>query len=128
MHSRVETGERLDADKKLWWLRIDRRLQFRGGRRSFTADGVQSVRIDQPLNKALRQAHALLERCTDARGEIVRVPEDPRERMLIRLAFLDPKIQTAILHGRQPADLTLESLRRLKLPLAWDDQRTAIGG
>jgi site-specific DNA recombinase len=127
MLARIEAGERLDADRKIWWLRIDRRLQFRGGRRSFTAEGVQSVRIDQPLNKALRQAHALLERCTDPRGELVRVPEDPRERMLIRLAFLAPEIQTDILHGRQPADLTLESLRRLKLPLAWDDQRIALG-
>lgn len=46
----------------------------------------------------------------------------------LQLAFLAPDIVEAILDGRQPAELTARRLQRLeKLPLLWDEQRTAIG-
>src|SRR6202007_92728 len=45
-----------------------------------------------------------------------------------RLSDLAPDITQAILDGRQPRDLTAEKLlEHSRLPLAWHDQRTALG-
>jgi DNA invertase Pin-like site-specific DNA recombinase len=47
---------------------------------------------------------------------------------LVRLSYLAPDITQAILDGRQPRDLTPEKLlEHSRLPLAWHDQRTALG-
>src|SRR5712672_309051 len=47
---------------------------------------------------------------------------------LVRLSYLAPDITHAILDGRQPRDLTAEKLlAHSRLPLAWHDQRTALG-
>jgi site-specific DNA recombinase len=47
---------------------------------------------------------------------------------LVRLSYLAPDITQAILDGRQPPDLTLDKLlAHSRLPLAWHDQRTALG-
>jgi len=47
---------------------------------------------------------------------------------LLRLSYLAPDITQAILDGRQPSDLTAEKLLdHSRLPLAWHDQRTALG-
>jgi len=47
---------------------------------------------------------------------------------LVRLSHLAPDIIEAILDGRQPRDLTAEKLlAHSRLPLAWHDQRTALG-
>jgi DNA invertase Pin-like site-specific DNA recombinase len=47
---------------------------------------------------------------------------------LVRLSYLAPDITQAILNGRQPRDLTAEELlEHSRLPLAWHDQRIALG-
>ena len=47
---------------------------------------------------------------------------------LLPLACLSPDIVEAILAGRQPADLTVERLKRLPdLPLEWSKQHTLLG-
>jgi site-specific DNA recombinase len=47
---------------------------------------------------------------------------------LVRLSYLAPDITQAILDGRQPRDLTAQKLlEHSRLPLAWHDQRTALG-
>ena len=47
---------------------------------------------------------------------------------VVRLSYLAPDITQAILDGRQPRDLTAERLLdHSRLPLAWHDQRTALG-
>ena len=44
------------------------------------------------------------------------------------LAFLAPDVVEAILHGRQPVDLTIKKLRRIALvPLGWEDQKALLG-
>ena len=43
------------------------------------------------------------------------------------LAFLSPRIQDAILAGSQPADLSLERIRRSGIPLDWDEQEHKFG-
>jgi hypothetical protein len=49
-------------------------------------------------------------------------PPSPYLRRLIRLAFLAPDLQRAILAGTQPPGLTLEQLMRAPLPLLWSEQ------
>ena len=47
---------------------------------------------------------------------------------LVRLSYLAPEITQAILDGRQPRDLTTDKLlEHSRLPLAWHDQRIALG-
>jgi site-specific DNA recombinase len=47
---------------------------------------------------------------------------------IVRLSYLAPDIAQAILDGRQPHDLTADKLlAHSRLPLAWRDQRTALG-
>src|SRR5215471_10676487 len=47
---------------------------------------------------------------------------------LVRLSYLAPDLTRAILDGRQPRDLTAEKLlAHSRLPLAWHDQRIALG-
>jgi site-specific DNA recombinase len=47
---------------------------------------------------------------------------------LVRLSYLAPDITQAILDGRQPRDLTaVKLLERSRLPLAWHEQRAALG-
>lgn len=48
-------------------------------------------------------------------------------RTRARLAYLAPRIQTAILEGTQPADLTLEKLVRTPLSLDWTEQQRRLG-
>ena len=48
-------------------------------------------------------------------------------RPRLRLAFLSPPIQKAILRGTQPADMTLEALLRTTLPLEWQAQEDILG-
>jgi hypothetical protein len=45
---------------------------------------------------------------------------------MLRLAYLAPDIVEAISEGRQPRSLTLAKLIS-PLPLAWDEQRRALG-
>jgi len=47
---------------------------------------------------------------------------------LLRLSYLAPDITQAILDGRQPRDLTADKLlTHSRRPLAWHEQRTALG-
>ena len=53
---------------------------------------------------------------------------DSYARRLLPLAFLAPSVVEAICAGRQPLDLTAESLTcRIKLPLAWAEQEKVLG-
>ena len=46
----------------------------------------------------------------------------------VAFGYLAPDITEAILDGRQPRDLTADKLvAHSRLPLAWRDQRTALG-
>ena len=48
-------------------------------------------------------------------------------RTRAQLAFLAPKIQLAILIGRQPPELTLERIVRKPIPLDWNMQARMYG-
>ena len=57
----------------------------------------------------------------------IRSPADSFERKILRLAFLAPSIQLAILEGRQPVGLTLARLSVMVIPQTWTDQHQALG-
>lgn len=112
------------------------RLKVRGGRMLITdADGRAAdteLRADPVLIRALRAAHALLARIGEApvarpeQAVLGAAPANPYERSLIKLAFLAPDLQAAILEGRQPPTLTLQALIAANLPPAWPDQRAWV--
>jgi len=54
-------------------------------------------------------------------------PESPYERRILRLAFLAPDIQRDIIAGLQPSGLNLGRFMKIDVPLAWPDQRVALG-
>lgn len=86
---------------------------------------------DTTLIRALRNAH----RWADALGAgtplgKIAAAEKVAERYLARilhLVGLSPRIQMAILEGRQPPELTLERLVKVQLPLDWAAQERLLG-
>jgi hypothetical protein len=46
----------------------------------------------------------------------------------IHLGLLSPRIVTAIVEGRQPPDLTTQSLILMKLPASWREQEKRLLG
>ena len=81
---------------------------------------------DPVLICALRKAYAML-RTERSMPLVDTAPRSPYDRFILGLAFLAPDIQRAILEGRQPAHLNLESLKAIDLPLAWWKQRNMLG-
>jgi len=69
----------------------------------------------------------LLDAEADADGVLQLAPLTVHERGLIRLAWLAPDLQVAMLEGRQKPGLCLEDLRCEPIPLCWDDQRRMLG-
>ena len=97
-------------------------MQLHGGRTWIVTTGEAPARPDPVLIRALRTAHALVGH--DAGGEpmLEAIPASPYHRRLLRLAFLAPELQRAILVGRQPPGLTLKHLLEQRLPLLWSEQ------
>lgn len=89
---------------------------------------------DPVLIKAIVHAHEWFEmlktRAVESITDLAKVESVQRTypSRIIPLAFLAPDITKAILEGQQPIDLTLDRLQAaMPLPLASDDQRTALG-
>ncbi|MCL5778860.1 recombinase family protein [Limibaculum sp. FT325] len=87
--------------------------------------------VDDVLVRRLAEAHGWLDRIragqplTRVAAEAGHSPAYLRTRL--QLAFLSPRIQQAILDGRQPPDLSLERLVRTGIPLDWAEQETRFG-
>ncbi|WP_421992483.1 recombinase family protein [Qipengyuania sp.] len=107
-------------------IRLPLLLPLRGGRKLVTRSALASPRPDDVLIAALRKAHAML---SNERGSpfMQTAPVSPYDRNILRLAFLAPDIQQAIVTGRQPPHLNLETLRQMKIPLSWKMQRDVLG-
>ncbi len=111
-------------------------LAMRGGR-SWTTASIDAPtnrrRIDKVLVAGLRRGHRELRQA--GADVMLRRPawremagiNDPYIRKLVRLAFLSPDIQQAIMDGQQPVGLTLEVLRESEVPSSWDAQRRLLG-
>lgn len=112
------------------WLRLT--LPIRSPRRrggvSITPAAVAGPKPDPNLIRALRTAHAMLEQDAADRPVLPSSPASPYRRRLVRLAFLAPALQAAILCGRQPAGLTLARLLAVEYPIDWSAQMELFGG
>ncbi len=89
---------------------------------------------DPRLIRCVVQAHAWFDDLKQGRvatlSDIARSEgvSDRHTSQVLPLAFLAPDITEAILAGRQPPELTAEKLiKRIDLPLHWDDQRALLG-
>ena len=89
-------------------------------------------RCDPTLIKAIARGHAWFEELAAGRARSLRelAERDGITRRYVRrlvdLAFLSPELVDAILHGRQPVELTATRLTELDLPLDWTDQRSLL--
>ncbi|WP_295226006.1 recombinase family protein [uncultured Brevundimonas sp.] len=111
-------------------------LKHRSGRAWLESAGPSAPRRrpDRILIAALRRAHAELAKVgvnaaapsATSWRDVVGI-NDSYLRRLVPLAFLAPDIQEAIMDGRQPVGLTLQSVRNREIPMSWDDQREQLG-
>ena len=100
----------------------------RGGRTTIVKPfDRQASRRDPTLIKALRTAHRLVTR-NRAGHPIIDQRLTQYQRRLVRLAFLAPDLQAAILGGRQLADLSLEQLMHRRIHPDWSVQRRDLAG
>lgn len=102
------------------------RFATRGSKQQIVPATSRPPQPDPILIAALRKAHAML-RTERGLPILETAPDSPYDRNILRLAFLAPDIQRAILDGRQPLDLNLEKIKTTKIPLAWSQQRKVLG-
>ena len=128
MRQRLEPHERLEPDP------VDARLArlhlplVRRRGETWVLKGQSPGHMPDPvLVKALRSAHAMLHHDDAGLPVLVTAPDTPYRRQLVRLAFLAPEIQRAIVEGRQSAGVTLTQLLKGPIPLAWPQQAVQIG-
>ncbi|MFP6710913.1 MAG: hypothetical protein VB913_04365 [Rhodospirillales bacterium] len=89
---------------------------------------------DEKLIKLIADTRHWFEQLTSSNASSVReiakqngIDENDVSRFL-PLAFLAPNIVETILAGKQPAELTVEKLKRLKsLPVSWKEQNQSLG-
>ena len=125
--ARIELQEQMAQRDQHCVVTIPISLPLRGGRRSITTGQPDAADHDATLIAALRKAHAMVDRDDQGQPAVETAPTSPYERRLLRLAFLAPDIQQAILAGRQPRHLNLENLIHRDLPIAWSRQRELLG-
>ncbi len=123
MRERLEPHERVEPDP------VDARLArlhlplVRRRGQTWVLKGQSPGHMPDPvLVRALRSAHAMLHYDDDGLPALTAVPDTPHRRRLVRLAFLAPEIQRAIVEGRQSAGLTLSRLLKGPMPLDWSQQ------
>jgi DNA invertase Pin-like site-specific DNA recombinase len=102
-------------------------LSTRRGRTEIIGGDKAGPRQDPTLIRALRQAHALVDRDRTGLPTLDTAPDTPYRNQLVRLAFLAPDLQQAILAGRQPQGLTLARLLDGRMPFLWQEQREMFG-
>jgi DNA invertase Pin-like site-specific DNA recombinase len=128
VRSRIEPGETVEpeaADAALLRLMVPICMRLRGGR-SWIIGTKPTTRRDPVLIKALRAAHALLQTDGVDLPTLDVAPASPYHRRVVRLAFLAPELQRAILAGNQPPGFTLESLMRAPIPALWSEQKAMV--
>ncbi|MEM6914398.1 MAG: hypothetical protein AAF511_10525, partial [Pseudomonadota bacterium] len=124
---RLNQGEAiLDRSLDMITVLLPALFPRRAGQRVIVPAVDRPPRPDPILIAALRKAHSML---TTRRGMplIGAAPASPYDRAILRLAFLAPDIQRAILDGRLPHHLNLQALRKMDIPLSWSAQRKELG-
>lgn len=121
-----EKAERDPADPSHLRLILPGHIASRGAHIDVEAGAPGAPRPDATLIRALRSAHAMLD-SSGGTPELHAAPTSPYRRRLVRLAFLAPDLQRAILDGRQPPGLTLAAVMDGELPLSWAAQIQRFG-
>lgn len=124
--------ERVNVEADVVVLDVATRLQRRGGAKTITRrDGEQVVVrtiIDQTLVRALARAEGWKRDLIAGRvGTFVQIAEAERTQVShiqrqLRLAFLRPTLKAAILRGRTPPWLNLQSIMENDVPILWAAQ------
>lgn len=122
-----ESVEQDHLDSKQLRLTIPLQFTTGQGRTKIIGGGNPKSNPDITLIKALRTAHSIIERDDTKMPILTSAPSSPWRRKLVRLAFLAPDLQKAILNGNQPGDLTLAKLMDGKMPDSWEKQRKWLG-
>ena len=91
------------------------------------AEASPGVQRDPALIKALRAAHAMVHQASNLPC-IEAAPTTTYARRILRLAFLAPELQAAILEGRQPPGLTMRTILAAAPALLWSEQIAAFEG
>jgi hypothetical protein len=107
---------------------VELRLVINGGARA-------SCKTDQSLLRAVARAHCWFDDLVSGRyGSMVEIAKcngvgKQYVSRLIRLAFLAPEMVERIVAGRQPPELTAQSLQagRFDIPVDWAAQKRALG-
>lgn len=125
--ARLSDDERI-LDRTLDSITVSMPILFasRGSRTLVLPASSRPSQPDTVMIAALRKAHATL-RTERGMPLVETAPRSPYERSILRLAFLAPDIQQAILEGRQPPHLNLETFKKMAIPLSWNAQREALG-
>ncbi len=117
-------------------LSVTVHLKRRGVEAKLIVDGDSELRItslDPALIKAVAKAHTWNRKLIAGKARSIRSlardvgVTNRYVRKLLPLAFLAPDIIDAILDGRQPRDLSLETLAYTSIPRRWADQRKMFG-
>ncbi len=117
----IATVDPVDPD----YLRLELPLRIRSqrGRTAIQLANEPETCFDEVMIAALRRAHSLIQLDRQRLPILHEAPASLYERRLVRLAFLAPDLQAAILAGRQPAHLKLEQVIERPIPIDWDEQR-----
>jgi hypothetical protein len=133
--SNVESGRR-DSEGQ---LSIKRHVPIRSGSEGLSFDLVinsgarTSYKADQSLLRAVARAHCWLDDLVSGRSmvEIAKCSGVGKQYVsrLVRLAFIAPEMAERIVAGRQPPELTAQSLQagRFDIPMDWTAQKRALG-
>ncbi len=123
-------------DQPVLVLTIAARLKRTGMEKKLLIEGANErsgTKADAGLLKLIARAHELQEIFTRGGRPISEMANEAgvsssHFTRTLRLSFIAPDITRAILHGRQPADLTARSLvRYAHVPIDWDEQRSQFG-
>jgi len=57
----------------------------------------------------------------------MRAPVDAWTRQRLAIGLLAPDIQKAMLQGTMPVSIDVDALLGMDFPVAWDEQRRALG-
>lgn len=93
--------------------------------------GERTSEPDRTLLTMLAKAHRWVSQMKSGTSAATIAKQEHTSAAYVRtrsnLAFLSPRIQDAILAGVQPADLSLERIRRAGIPLDWEEQERKFG-
>ncbi|NKB54564.1 MAG: recombinase family protein [Rhizobiaceae bacterium] len=129
MRTNLDDGEHAEqdpVDPKQLRLSLPVRFATSRGRTQIIGGCSQQPKPDPILIKALRTAHTMIKKDKHKLPMMMFAPTTPWRRKLVRLAFLAPDLQQAIMVGNQPTGLTLSYLMDEDMPLSWEDQRQWI--